>query len=93
MAGGLAPESVHLSVDISGAIAALTAAGTGLASGDVCLVKASRAARLERVVDALTAHFTARSAAYSKGDELSFEALGSDEPRGPRRIQRPGAHT
>ena len=39
-------------------IGALTGATSGLVSGDICLVKASRAAGLERICEAVATHFS-----------------------------------
>ena len=85
VASGMAPGKVQLCRSVSSAIAALTAPDTGLASGDICLVKASRAARLERVVEALAGHFSQ--------DEMSMGNPAVADSPAPRRPERPGAHT
>ena len=79
------PENVHLCRTVPGAIDALTASKSKLASGDICLVKASRAARMERVAEALKEHF---------GEEKpSREGVNERMQRSSRSQQRPGART
>lgn len=86
VAEGMAPDKVHLCRTLPGAIDALTASESRLNSGDICLVKASRSAGLERVVAALARHFNEE---HSTGvDERSGR-----KPRAPRDQHRPGVHS
>ena len=83
IAAGMDPGRIHHCGSVSLAVAALTAPESGLASGDICLVKASRAARLERVVEGLTQHFS------QPLDAGELSATPGLQPK----PQRPGAHT
>ncbi len=85
IAKGMAPGRVHLCGNVPGAIDALTASDVRLVRGDICLVKASRAVGLERVVEALTEHFSV--------DRAPMEGLADGTHRSLRRPLRPGAPT
>jgi UDP-N-acetylmuramoyl-tripeptide--D-alanyl-D-alanine ligase len=83
VAEGMAPENVHLCRTVPGAIDALTASESRLNSGDICLVKASRSAGLERVVEALARHF----------NEEHSTGVDGRAGRKPRDQHSPGAHS
>ena len=85
VAKGMSPENVHLCRTVPGAIDALTASESKLASGDICLVKASRAARMERVAEALKEHF--------REERPSREGAKERMRRSSRSQVRPGTLT
>ncbi|MFT5731426.1 MAG: UDP-N-acetylmuramoyl-tripeptide--D-alanyl-D-alanine ligase [Planctomycetota bacterium] len=58
LGAGMAPEAIRLDLSVAATISALTCRIAGLVGGDICLVKASRAVRLERVAEAVAQHFS-----------------------------------
>ncbi len=82
---GMEPSRIHLGASVEETIQQLTGERLGLVAGDICLVKASRAARLERVAEALAEHF--------RQDTLSLGPTGASASPTTRAPYRPEART
>ncbi|QDV08215.1 UDP-N-acetylmuramoyl-tripeptide--D-alanyl-D-alanine ligase MurF [Planctomycetes bacterium Poly30] len=84
LAAGLPSERIRLDLFLKSTVEALTAAGSGLASGDICLVKASRAAGLDRIAEAVARHFSQDALVPELSPPVTSRRRNSDGCSGAR---------